>query len=40
MPEAVGATEEEIAAAEAHLGVTFSEKLKVLYRMAPAHWED
>lgn len=40
LPEAVGATEKEIAAAEAHLGVTLSEELKVLYRMAPAHWED
>ncbi|MGW5849174.1 SMI1/KNR4 family protein [Streptomyces sp. NPDC055254] len=40
LPEAVGATEEEIADVEAHLGVTLSEELKVLYRMAPAHWED
>ncbi|WP_373037902.1 SMI1/KNR4 family protein [Streptomyces sp. NRRL S-448] len=33
LPGAVGATEEEIAAAEARLGVTLSDELKVLYRV-------
>ncbi|MFG2995521.1 SMI1/KNR4 family protein [Streptomyces sp. NPDC048340] len=40
LPEgSVGATPEEISAAEARLGVTLSEELKVLYRVAP-RWED
>ncbi|MEV8536878.1 SMI1/KNR4 family protein [Streptomyces sp. NPDC051211] len=33
LPDAIGATEEEIAAAEARLGVTLSDELKVLYRV-------
>lgn len=40
MPDAVGATEEEIAAAEARLGVRLPEELKVLYRVTRARWED
>ncbi|MGW6688355.1 SMI1/KNR4 family protein [Streptomyces sp. NPDC054961] len=40
LPEdTVGATEEEISAAEARLGLTLSEELKVLYRVTP-RWED
>ncbi|WP_327287684.1 SMI1/KNR4 family protein [Streptomyces sp. NBC_01198] len=38
LPDAVGATEEEIAAAEARLGVTLSDELKVLYRVAGGDW--
>ncbi|MFF4645958.1 SMI1/KNR4 family protein [Streptomyces sp. NPDC001389] len=37
---AVGATEEEIAAAEARLGVTLSEELKVLYRVVRVDWRE
>ncbi|MFE2762393.1 SMI1/KNR4 family protein [Streptomyces halstedii] len=33
LPDSVGATEEEIAAAEARLGVTLSDEIKVLYRV-------
>ncbi|MGW4159514.1 SMI1/KNR4 family protein [Streptomyces sp. NPDC004788] len=40
LPGAVGVTEEEIAAAEARLGVTLSEELKVLYRVARVDWGD
>ncbi|MEV8316463.1 SMI1/KNR4 family protein [Streptomyces sp. NPDC059900] len=40
LPNAVGATEVEIAAAEARLGVCLPEELKVLYRVAGARWED
>lgn len=40
LPDAIGATEEEIAAAEARLGVTLSDELKVLYRVTRARWED
>lgn len=40
LPDAIGATEEQIAAAEARLGVTLPEELKVLYRVAPACRED
>ncbi|MEU9108089.1 SMI1/KNR4 family protein [Streptomyces xanthophaeus] len=39
LPDAVGATEQEITAAEARLGVTFSDEMKVLYRVTP-RWED
>lgn len=39
LPDAVGATEEEIAAAEARLGVTLSDELKVLYRVTRARWD-
>ncbi|WP_351236420.1 SMI1/KNR4 family protein [Streptomyces sp. NPDC002133] len=40
IPDAVGATEEEIAAAEARLGVPLPDELKVLYRVTRARWED
>ncbi|MEW2035423.1 SMI1/KNR4 family protein [Streptomyces roseifaciens] len=40
LPRAVGATEAEIAAAEARLGVTLPEELKALYRVTRARWED
>ncbi|MEU9107820.1 SMI1/KNR4 family protein [Streptomyces xanthophaeus] len=40
LPDAIGATEEQIAAAEARLGVPLPEELKVLHRMAPARRED
>ncbi|MGW9368938.1 SMI1/KNR4 family protein [Streptomyces xanthophaeus] len=40
LPRAVGATEEEIAAAEARLGVALPDELKVLYRVTRARWED
>ncbi|MFC9176260.1 SMI1/KNR4 family protein [Streptomyces sp. NPDC057107] len=40
LPDAIGATEEEIAAAEARLGVRLPEELKVLYRVTRARWED
>ena len=40
LPCAIGATEEELAAAEARLGVTLPEELKVLYRVTRARWED
>lgn len=33
LPDSIGATEEEIAAAEARLGVTLSDEIKVLYRV-------
>ncbi|MFF3691040.1 SMI1/KNR4 family protein [Streptomyces sp. NPDC002187] len=40
LPDAIGATEQEIAAAEARLGVTLSEELKVLYRVTRVDWGD
>ncbi|MFC8453420.1 SMI1/KNR4 family protein [Kitasatospora sp. NPDC057223] len=40
LPEAVGATETEIAAAEVRLGVPLPEELKALYRVTRARWED
>ncbi|MFC1436685.1 SMI1/KNR4 family protein [Streptacidiphilus sp. N1-10] len=40
LPDAVGATQEEIAATEARLGVPLPEELKVLYRVTRARWED
>ncbi|WBO68690.1 SMI1/KNR4 family protein [Streptomyces camelliae] len=40
LPDAVGATEADIAAAESRLGVTLPEELKVLYRVTRARWED
>ncbi|MGW2051413.1 SMI1/KNR4 family protein [Streptomyces sp. NPDC001858] len=40
LPHAVGATQEEIAAAEARLGVTLPDELKALYRVVRARWED
>ncbi|WP_432117114.1 SMI1/KNR4 family protein [Streptomyces sp. bgisy032] len=40
LPDAVGATEAEIAEAEARLGVTLPEELKALYRVTRARWQD
>ncbi|MGW7343046.1 SMI1/KNR4 family protein [Streptomyces sp. NPDC054854] len=40
LPGAVGATEEAIAAAEARLGVTLPEELKVLYRVTRVYGDD
>ncbi|MBJ7907283.1 SMI1/KNR4 family protein [Streptomyces sp. DSM 110735] len=40
IPDAIGATEEEIAATEARLGVTLPEEIKALYRVTRANWED
>ncbi|MFD7630138.1 SMI1/KNR4 family protein [Streptomyces sp. NPDC059851] len=40
LPGAVGAGDEEIAAAEARLGVTLPDELKALYRVVPARWDD
>ncbi|MFJ3671403.1 SMI1/KNR4 family protein [Streptomyces sp. NPDC090106] len=40
LPDAIGATEEEIDAAQARLGVTLPDELKVLYRVVRARWED
>ncbi|MFD3329661.1 SMI1/KNR4 family protein [Streptomyces sp. NPDC058701] len=40
LPDAVGATEEEIAAAEARLGVTLPDELKVLYRVTRVYGGD
>lgn len=40
LPGAVGATEEAIAAAEARLGVTLSDELKVLYRVTRVYGDD
>ncbi|WP_369183018.1 SMI1/KNR4 family protein [Streptomyces sp. Y1] len=40
LPDETGATEEEIAAAEARLGVALPEELKVLYRVTRADWYD
>lgn len=40
LPDAIGATEAEIAAAEARLGITLPDELKVLYGVTRARWED
>ncbi|UUN27891.1 SMI1/KNR4 family protein [Streptomyces sp. FIT100] len=40
IPDAIGATEAEIAAAEARLGVALPDELKVLYRVTRARWQD
>ena len=40
LPDAIGATEAEIAAAEARLGVIFPDDLKTLYQVKRARWED
>ncbi|MCX5410195.1 SMI1/KNR4 family protein [Streptomyces sp. NBC_00335] len=40
LPHAIGATEEEISAAESRLGVTLPDELKALYRVTRARWED
>ncbi|MFB9336378.1 SMI1/KNR4 family protein [Actinoplanes octamycinicus] len=40
LPEAVGATEEEIAEAEARLGVALPAELKAIYRVIRGRWAD
>jgi cell wall assembly regulator SMI1 len=40
IPGATGATEAEIAAAEARLGVALPDELKVLYRVTRGRWQD
>uniref|UniRef100_A0AAU2JZP1 SMI1/KNR4 family protein n=1 Tax=Streptomyces sp. NBC_00049 TaxID=2903617 RepID=A0AAU2JZP1_9ACTN len=40
LPDAIGATEQEIADAETRLGITLPAELKVLYRVTRARWED
>ncbi|MFD7879526.1 SMI1/KNR4 family protein [Streptomyces sp. NPDC059766] len=40
LPDAIGATQAEIAAAEARLGVTLPEELKAIYRVTRSRWED
>ncbi|MGW1801811.1 SMI1/KNR4 family protein [Streptomyces sp. NPDC001984] len=40
LPDAVGATEAELAEAEARLGVAMPDELKALYRVTRARWED
>jgi cell wall assembly regulator SMI1 len=40
LPDAIGATEAEIAAAEARLGVPLPAELKALYRVTRARWAD
>jgi cell wall assembly regulator SMI1 len=40
IPEAIGATEAEIVAAEARLGVALPGEIKVLYRVTHARWAD
>ncbi|MER5351926.1 SMI1/KNR4 family protein [Kitasatospora sp. NPDC002551] len=40
IPDAIGATEEEIAAAEERLGLTLPEEVKALHRVTRARWED
>ncbi|GAA4933950.1 SMI1/KNR4 family protein [Streptomyces coeruleoprunus] len=40
LPDAIGATEEEIAATEARLGVALPDELKALYRVTRARWQD
>lgn len=40
LPGAIGATEDEIAAAEARLGVTLPEELRALYRVTRGRWRD
>ncbi|WP_405425252.1 SMI1/KNR4 family protein [Streptomyces erythrochromogenes] len=40
LPHAIGATEEEISAAEARLGIALPDELKVLYRVTRSRWED
>ncbi|GGN80230.1 SMI1/KNR4 family protein [Streptomyces albiflavescens] len=40
LPDAIGATDAEIAAAETRLGITLPEELKVLYRVTRSRWED
>ncbi|GHG13341.1 SMI1/KNR4 family protein [Streptomyces albogriseolus] len=40
LPDAIGATEEEITEAEARLGVPLPDELKALYRVTRARWQD
>ncbi|MGW8886306.1 hypothetical protein [Streptomyces sp. NPDC055749] len=40
MPNAIGATGNEIAASESRLGITQPEELEAMYRVTRARWED
>ncbi|MEU9666162.1 SMI1/KNR4 family protein [Streptomyces bobili] len=40
LPDGVGATEEDLAAAESRLGVTLPEELRALYRVTRGRWQD
>jgi cell wall assembly regulator SMI1 len=40
LPDAIGATEAEIAAAESRLDLTLPDELKALYRVTRARWQD
>ncbi|MFD5256686.1 SMI1/KNR4 family protein [Streptomyces bobili] len=40
LPDGVGATDEEFAAAETRLGVTLPEELRALYRVTRGRWQD
>ncbi|MCF2532130.1 SMI1/KNR4 family protein [Yinghuangia soli] len=40
VPDAIGATDAEVAAAEARLGVPLPDELKVLYQVTRARWQD
>ncbi|MFC4909354.1 SMI1/KNR4 family protein [Actinomadura gamaensis] len=40
LPDAIGATDEEIAAAEARLGIALPEELKAIYRVTRSRWSD
>ncbi|MFF4354090.1 SMI1/KNR4 family protein [Streptomyces sp. NPDC001530] len=40
LPDAIGATEAELAEAEARLGIPLPDELKALYRVTRARWED
>jgi cell wall assembly regulator SMI1 len=40
LPDAIGATEAELAAAEERLGIALPGELKALYRVTRARWED
>lgn len=40
IPDAIGATEAEISAAQARLGVELPDELKVLYRVTRGSWQD
>ncbi|MFD4582557.1 SMI1/KNR4 family protein [Streptomyces sp. NPDC058423] len=40
LPDAVGATEEEIAETEDRLGIALPDELKALYRVTRSRWED
>ncbi|MFI1015073.1 SMI1/KNR4 family protein [Streptomyces sp. NPDC020965] len=40
LPDAIGATDAEIAAAEARLGIALPDELKAVFRVVRARWED